>query len=110
MKKKIIGDFKASLYFTFAVFISFGSAIVALRLVEKFVPEMLVAVMKNVPVNVEISADAFWITALILVVWAMDLFIRPIVKHMMHFFYEIGEKKEKEVKADGHSKANVEEC
>lgn len=108
MKQNLIDSVKSGVYFSSAILISFGSAIVALRLIEKFVPEMLVAVMKNVPANVKISADAFWITALILVVWAMDLFVRPMVKNMMQLFYDIGKKKE--VTDDGHSKANVEEC
>lgn len=111
MKKTIIDSTKSSLAFTVAIFVSFGSAIVALKLMEKIVPTMMVAVMEVVPVEVKISADAFWITALILVVWAMDLFVRPIVKDMMELFYRIGKMEEKEViEDDRHSKANAKEC
>ena len=103
MKKTILNSAKSSFAFTVAIFVSFGSAIVALKLMEKIVPTMMVAVMEVVPVEVKISADAFWITALILVVWAMDLFVRPIVKDMMELFYRIGKMEEKEVTEDGHA-------
>lgn len=53
-----------------------------------------------------LNVDVAFMCAMILVLWTVDLFARPLIKD----YIENGLKLWREQEDDGHSKANVEEC
>lgn len=102
MKKTTMYGIMAAVSLTVAIGASFGSSIVVLKAMQKIGPTMIEAMP-------ELNLDAVWITALILVMWSVDLFIRPLIKDLVQSFLNYFGKNE--VTEDGrHSKANVEKC
>lgn len=104
MKKTTMYGIMGAVCLTVAIGASFGSSIVVLKAMQKIGPAM----MEAMPVE-KINLDAIWITALILVMWSVDLFIRPLIKDLVQSFLNFFGKDEV-TEDDRHSKANVEKC
>lgn len=105
MKKTTMYGIMGAVCLTVAIAASFGSSIVVLKAMQKIGPVM----MEAMPVAEKLNVDAVWITALILVMWSVDLFIRPLIKDLVQSFLSFFGKDE--VTEDGrHSKANIEKC
>jgi len=97
MKKTIMYGIMGAVSLVAAIGASFGSAIVVLKAMQKIGPAM----MEAMPVAEKINLDAIWISALILVMWSFDLFIRPLVSELLQNYLRYWEKSE--VKEDGHT-------
>jgi len=98
MKKTTMYGIMGAVCLTVAIGASFGSSIVVLKAMQKIGPAMMGAM----PVE-KINLDAVWITALILVMWSVDLFIRPLIKDMVQSFLNYFGKSE--VTEDGNTTA-----
>lgn len=102
MKKTTMYGIMGTVCLTVAIGASFGSSIVVLKAMQKIGPAM----MEAMPAVEKLNLDAVWITALILVMWSVDLFVRPLINDLLQSFLRYFRKSE--VTDDGHAKASVE--
>lgn len=104
MKKTTMYGIMGAVSLTVAIGASFGSAIVVLKAMQKIGPAM----MEAMPVAEKLNLDAVWITALILIMWSVDLFVRPLINDLLKSFLKYWEKSE--VTEDGHATATAKDA
>lgn len=84
------------------------SACIGVVVVVKATEKMGVHMMANEGLF-DFNNEVVWITYLILILWFVDFFVRPVMDFLIRSYLNLWRKSE--VTEDGrHSKANVEEC